>query len=246
MKKYIGILLLFIVFQTNQAQERGEDQLGAWYMYSGTHILTEKWSINSAIQLWDYEPVDNFNLFLVLTGVDYKFTNKLTSTIGYGYATIDGSFEHIPEESMTREHRFYEQLSFKNTIWKLNIDHRFRIEHRFLNDAKTTNLRHRNRYRLQLTLPITDTFFVNVYEELFWYFEKDFMNQNRVYAALGICMTPNSKLQLGYLKHHMRHTSYDRLQLSVAIKTDFRKVKNNSLADNNLMYNFDDQELLSD
>ena len=232
MKKWTSIVLLLMVFYTNQAQEVGENQLGAWYMYSGSHRVSSKMSISSAIQLWDYESTENFNLFLVLTGVNYALTSNVTATMGYGYATIDRSFENIPHEGLMREHRLYEQIGFKNTLWKLHVGQRYRIEHRFLNDVNTTNLRHRNRYRLQLTLPLTNTFYVNVYDELIWYFEKDFFNQNRLYAALGICITPNSKLQLGYLKHHYSSKSYDRLQVSIAIKTDFRKHKNITISNN--------------
>ena len=246
MKQWTSIVLLLMVFYTNQAQEVGENQLGAWYMYSGSHRVSNKVSISSAIQLWDYEPTYNFNLFLVLTGVNYALTSNVTATMGYGYATIDRSFENIPNEDLMREHRLYEQMGFKSTLSKLQIGQRYRIEHRFLNDANTTKLRHRNRYRLQLTLPLTDTFFMNVYDEIIWYFEKDLFNQNRLYAALGICITPNSKLELGYLKHHFSKESYDRLQVSIAIKTDFRKHKKLIISNYDATTSIDKNEILTD
>lgn len=246
MKRFASLVLLCLVFQVNEAQEEGENQLGAWYMYSGTHRINKKMSISSVVQLWDYEPTDNFNLFLVLGGIDYGLTPNLTTTIGYGYATIDRSFEYIPDEDMTREHRMFEQLRYKSSIQNLQIGHRYRIEHRFLEDGLETNLKHRNRYRLQLTLPLSETFFVNVYDEIFWHFEKDPFNQNRLYAALGICMTPNSKFQLGYMKHHLTHKSYDRLQVSIAINTDFRKQKNTTVANFDKSLNSEQHELVSD
>ncbi len=39
-----------MVFHINEAQQHCSDQLGAWYMYSGTHRVTEKLSVHSAIQ----------------------------------------------------------------------------------------------------------------------------------------------------------------------------------------------------
>ncbi len=246
MKKLVSTLLLLIVLHPNEAQELGEDQLGAWYMYSGTHRVTEKLSVDTAIQLWDYEPTNNFNLFLVLTGVEYSLTPNLITSIGYGYATIDQSFENIFLENRIKEHRLYEQVGVNNTIGKLRVNQRYRIEHRFLNGTNTTYLRHRNRYRLQLTLPLTDTFFVNFYDELFWHFEEKPFNQNRLYAALGICMTANSKLQLGYLKHHFSSKSYDRLQVSIAIKTDFRKQKNRIASSYKISESLDKNNSLSD
>ena len=46
--------------------------------------------------------------------------------------------------------------------------------------------------------------------------------QNRLYAALGVRITENSSLQLGYLKNHFRQTNFDRLQVAFFYNPDLR------------------------
>ena len=65
--KYKIILLcsLFLFFSNVDAQETGEDKLGSWYMYSGSHKISNKISLKSAVQIRTYEPISNFNILFL-------------------------------------------------------------------------------------------------------------------------------------------------------------------------------------
>ena len=82
----------------------------------------------------------------------------------------------------------------------------------------------RDRYRLQVAFPLTNTFFLNFYDEVFLNLQGTTFGQNRLFGALGIHVTPNTSLQLGYLKNHFTNAVFDRLQFAVFYNPDLRKL----------------------
>jgi len=224
MRKLLAILILLIA--TNiQAQETGEDKLGAWYMYFGINKVSKRFSIHTEAQFRYYETTSNFNQLLLRTGLNYHISPEAIATIGYGYIDTDTSFEDIPNENKLLENRIFEQFILKNKVWELLFEHRFRFEQRFLNSGTSSDTQHRARYRLQITLPLTNTFFLNFYDEIFLNLQDEIFGQNRLYAALGINIVENLSLQLGYLKNHFNTANYDRLQLAVFYNPDLRRKK---------------------
>ncbi|MEB8329493.1 DUF2490 domain-containing protein [Flavobacteriaceae bacterium KMM 6897] len=231
------ILTLFILLLTigSYAQETGEDKFGAWYMYFGTNKISDKLSIHTEAQFRYYETTRNFNQLLLRTGLNYHISADAIATLGYGYIDTDPTFEEIPLQdgfflgNKILEHRIYEQLILKNKLWELLIEHRYRLEQRFVDNTEfRTNgkdTQHRARYRLQVTLPLTDTFFLNFYDEIFINLQDNAFGQNRLYAALGVRITENSSMQLGYLKNHFNSGNFDRLQIGVFFNPDLRKKK---------------------
>ena len=75
-----------------------------------------------------------------------------------------------------------------------------------------------------MTVPLTDIFFLNFYDEIFINLQNEAFGQNRLYAAVGINVTDNLSMQFGYLKNHFRETDFDRLQLGVFYNTDLREL----------------------
>ena len=77
MKNTVIIFLTFLLVHNTMAQETGEDKLGAWYMYSGTHRVSDKLSINSGAQIREYETITNLNTLLLLTGLSYNINSNI-------------------------------------------------------------------------------------------------------------------------------------------------------------------------
>lgn len=218
------LLLLFISTLVLTAQEKGEDQLGSWHMYFGTNKLSEKYSLHTEAQLRYYENGKNFNQLLLRTGINYHINPNAIATLGYGHITTDGTFEEFPDETNSVEHRIFEQFILKNKVWEFNFEHRYRLEQRFIDFGDRNDTQHRARYRLQVTLPLTDIFFLNFYDEIFLNLQDDVFGQNRLYGALGINVTHNLSAQVGYLKNHFPTAHYDRLQIGVFYNPDLRKL----------------------
>lgn len=234
MKKIITILTLMLTIGIC-AQETGEDTFGAWYMYFGTNKISDKLSIHTEAQFRYYETTGNFNQLLLRTGLNYHINENAIATLGYGYIDTDPTFEEIPLQDASfsgneiLEHRIFEQLILKNKLWEFLIEHRYRLEQRFIDNKSFSNngkdTQHRARYRIQATLPLTDTFFLNFYDEIFINLQDNAFGQNRLYAALGIHITENSSVQLGYLKNHFNSGNFDRIQIGVFFNPDLRKKK---------------------
>ncbi len=223
MRSFVSFIFILVTITYTNAQETGEDDLGAWYMYFGTNQLTDQLSIHSEAQFRFYETASSFNQLLLRTGLNYHINANAIATLGYGYISTDGTFEDIPDEENTKEHRIFEQFILKNTVGKFKFEHRYRLEQRFISTQIDDFTEHRARYRLQLTYPINDTWFLNAYDEVFINLQEPVFGQNRLYGAIGYNVKSNFSVQLGYIKNHFTGINFDRLQLGVIYNTDFRK-----------------------
>lgn len=228
-----GLLLLLVTVLLSRpdfltAQQTGEEELGAWYMYFGMNRFAERWSLHTEAQWRFYERDRNFNQLLLRTGINYHISETAIATLGYAYIDTDPTFEDFPQQdapfagNQISENRIFEQFILTDRVSEFRFEHRYRLEQRFIRYQGENNTRHRARYRLQITLPLTDTFFINVYDEIFLNLQDEIFDQNRMYAALGLRITENSNIQFGYLKNHFRSSNFDRLQLGFFYNPDLR------------------------
>lgn len=227
MKYYIAILVFAISINTTFSQSPVEDELGSWFTLYGSHKVSDKVSVSTLIQAWDYEVADKFNFILYKLYFNYALTPKVTTTLAYGYADIDSGFE--TNGPHTFENRLSEQIGYKHKLFKLPIDHRLRIEHRFLNKTGPNNVTHnRLRYRLGTKIKLNKTLFFRFHNEYLTTFgssQVDAFSENRLYTALGINVTKAVNVQVGYLYRAIKSLNLHRLQLGLYYKVDLRKKK---------------------
>ena len=164
---------------------------------------------------------------LLRTGANYHISPEAIATAGYAYIGTDPTFEDSPGTiDHIGEHRLFEQFILKNQVGRLAIEHRYRLEQRFLYGDLPSDTQHRARYRLQATYPLGDIFFLNFYDEIFINLQGEAFGQNRLYLALGARLSPSVSVQAGYLKNHFSQAHYDRLQLALFWNADLRKKSN--------------------
>ncbi|UJH67744.1 DUF2490 domain-containing protein [Allomuricauda sp. SCSIO 65647] len=228
-KRIIAIWLLATVGL--YAQNTGEDELGAWYMYFGMNRISERFSIHTEAQFRFYETTDSFNQLLLRTGLNYHINPNAIVTGGYAFIDTDPTFES--DEILINnisEHRIFQQFIMTNKVWELLFEHRYRLEQRFITIENENspfferNTEHRARYRLQVMLPLTDTFFLNFYDEIFINLQNSIFDQNRLYFAGGVHVTENASLQVGFLKNHFNNRNFDRLQIGFFYNPDLRGI----------------------
>jgi len=222
MIKKLTALFILLGTLTANAQQPGEDEMGAWYMYFGTNKISERLSIHTEAQFRFYETTSNFNQMLLRTGLNYHIDPNAIATGGYAFIDTDNNFYEFEGEINSKEHRIFEQFILKNKVWEFLLEHRYRLEQRFLDFGETTDTQHRARYRIQMTLPLTNTFFLNFYDELFINLQDNLFGQNRLYGAVGVNVTENTSVQLGYLRNQFANAVYDRLQLAIFYNPDLR------------------------
>lgn len=205
------------------AQETYEDKLGAWYMFNADNTISNKINISTGIQLWTYEPAENFNLLLLYTCLNYNVDTHWVASLGYGRVNWDTVFGATEDPNIS-ENRMYEQISLKNKIHKFSLQNRLRLEHRFIDDGHSNFIKNRVRYCFKIKYPLNKTFFLAAYDELILNTNNDLFQQNRLYGALGVKASKNCSFQLGYLKNDFTTKSLSRLQIGLYINTDFRHI----------------------
>lgn len=228
-KRILSILLLVITISMN-GQDTGEDDFGAWYIYAGSNRISDKLDIQADAQFRFFEVVSNLNQILLRVSLNYKVNDKISFGAGYAYIDTDPTFtdDQITGapllENDIDEHRIFQQLFLKNVWGKFKIEHRYRLEQRFLSSSLSENTtEYRIRYRLQVTFPINERWFLNAYDEVFINMQEPIFGQNRLYGAIGYNFNKNINTQIGYLKNHFTGINFDRLQVAVFINTDLRK-----------------------
>ncbi len=225
MKYFLTAAIVILTVSFSFAQTNPEDKLGAWYNLGGNHRISEKISITTYTEVWLYEVNNNFNFFLLKTGVNYRINPKLTASIFYDYSDFDGNINASTPHNF--ENRISEQIVYKHKLNKLPLDHRFRLEHRFRRKLSSKTSRARLRYRLGTKFKLNKTLFIRLHNELLLTPKLSNTPENRFYTALGIKTSKFNNIQIGYLNRNTSGGSnLHRLQLGFFFKTDFRKKTN--------------------
>lgn len=228
MKNYflLTLVCLSISFQ-GFTQNTGETELGSWYMYSGSHELSDKWKLKSLMQIRTYETISEFNIFFAMAGGSYRLNKNLSTSINYGYMKWDRSFEENDNPD-TIEHRINESLGISSRSGDFSFLNRIGLDHRFIDNFYNFETQHRIRYKLNVKHPIGKNLYAKVFDEVFYNLNQFRFQQNRLCGALGIRIAENYNFELGYMKWSFKTRSYDRLQIGISVKTDWRKKESRS------------------
>tara|TARA_B110000971_G_scaffold13546_1_gene12575 strand:- start:140 stop:787 length:648 start_codon:yes stop_codon:yes gene_type:complete len=213
-----------MVFISNNIKgQNPEKNLGNWFMYFGTHKLSEKYSLHYETQLRNYELVSNFNQLLPRVGLNYHIDKNTSLTAGYAFIPTQNVFDQGWGEEMVAENRIWEQFVLKNVVNRMKIRHRYRLEQRWVKLGEETTYKNRARYMLSVKLPISKNedspLFISLYDEIFLNISDNPFDQNRLFAALGYQFNKQMNFQVGYLRHRSGNLNLNRLQLAVFLNT---------------------------
>ena len=213
-----------MVFISNNIKgQNPEENLGNWFMYFGTHKLSEKYSLHYETQLRNYELVSNFNQLLPRVGLNYHIDKNTSLTAGYAFIPTQNVFDQGWGEEMVTENRIWEQFILKNVVNRMKIRHRYRLEQRWVKLGEETTYKNRARYMLSVKLPISKNedspLFISLYDEIFLNISDNPFDQNRLFAALGYQFNKQMNFQVGYLRHRSGNLKLNRLQLAVFLNT---------------------------
>ena len=213
-----------MVFISNNIKgQNPEENLGNWFMYFGTHKLSEKYSLHYETQLRNYELVSNFNQLLPRVGLNYHIDKNTSLTAGYAFIPTQNVFDQGWGEEMGTENRIWEQFILKNVVNRVKIRHRYRLEQRWVKLGEETTYKNRARYMLSVKLPISKNedspLFISLYDEIFLNISDNPFDQNRLFAALGYQFNKQMNFQVGYLRHRSGNLKLNRLQLAVFLNT---------------------------
>ncbi|WP_155800832.1 DUF2490 domain-containing protein [Pontibacter sp. BAB1700] len=234
-------LLLWLSAPAQAQSERVKDfNSNGWYMYFGDHKLNDKWGLHTEVQWRRHNILKDPQQLLIRTGINYDLTPSAMFTLGYAYIETH-PYGDFPAAGTFPEHRIYQQLQLKNSVSRVGLMHRYRLEQRWIKPAgaETTTYLNRARYMLKATLPLIGTSieagepFLAAYDEIFVGFgnniQRNIFDQNRAYAALGYKFSNAATLELGYLNQIVQKangTVFEHnhtLQVSLFYNLDFSK-----------------------
>jgi long-subunit fatty acid transport protein len=219
MKRISFLLLLTLFFSKAQAQKSAENKLGAWYMYNGTHKLSDKYSIQTMAHFRYFEVTSQFQQEIYRLGVNYAFNKKTNFTIGVSYASGDLAYD-IPSIHLY-EWRLYEDLNVTSNWQKFKARHRFRLEHRFTHRDFIDETINWFRYDLNLNYPLSKNWSVYAFNEIFLNFKGNVIGQNWTGAGFIHKIDKNLKFKIGYFQIKQDTNTLKRIRLGVLLNTDF-------------------------
>lgn len=205
-----GITTLFIAgILTSPADTKGQrlaDNNGiGWAAGFFTINLNKNFSLLAEYQWRRDNIITNWQQSLARGGIQYNFNKEVSAGAGYGYIISYPYGDYPAGPHRVPEHRVFEQLTWRDQRGRVTLDHRMRMEQRFLGKVTQTaadynvtgwNYLNRVRYQLKATVPLNHaemsdkTFYASAYNELFVGFGKN-VNQN-------VFDQDRTTLQLGY------------------------------------------------
>lgn len=229
----LALLALFAVCAPDtvaaQARETRE-QVNGWFVLNNELQLTPRWYIDSDLNLRRSGPYDE--LAQVLPRVSFRFQPMAPLRFSWGYAFAETwPYGKLPVAYRAPEHRMWEQVQLGQSIGRVGIAHRYRLEQRWLGHVVEENgdthvadwvRTNRARYRALATIPLqgrtldNGEFYATAGDEVFinWgaNVQRNVLDQNRLQASLGRRFSKSLRLELGYLEQLIQKSDGRRLE----------------------------------
>ncbi|MDB5269338.1 MAG: hypothetical protein JWP58_2378 [Hymenobacter sp.] len=209
-RQLLGCLALFAGTATAghaQAPANATQPWGSWFI--GTVQLPgsaeHKWGGYAEAQARTNAVFRQYFYHELKAGVSYDIDPNFTVLVGGGrYVTAD--YQDLSAGPLNVEKRLWEQLTLTQFSKRLKLEHRYRIEQRWLDFRDDSSaFRQRLRYRLNAFLPLNQksitagTVFLSAYDEIFLNPKGPVFERNRVYGGLGYQATAHLIVQLGFV-----------------------------------------------
>ena len=207
----LAVMLMLPMFAIAQNSD-----LGNWLIYIGNKKLNNKWNIHNEVQYRNFNAIGDLEQLLLRTGVGYNLTeNNNNLLLGYGYILSENFIGDTDDKESINEHRIFQQFTTKQSLWAVQLTHRYRFEQRFVED----DFRARFRYFLSLNIPFNkqpekeNYWYGSTYNEIFLNTESSVFDRNRIYFGLGYKVNNNLKFELGYLNQIFESSSRDQINI---------------------------------
>jgi hypothetical protein len=213
-------LLFSCCYFFTKAQDRETvDQTITWFAVNPNIRFAEKWQVVTDAQFRYVHDFENMQ-YMIRAGLSYDITPNL-SVVPVGYAFIyNYKYGKQPAGFVNHEQRLWQQVYYKHKIKNIPVNHRFRLEERWLQEHSATNqsddysdYQWRARYRILANIPLTrktldpKTLYLSVWDEFFisWGETVTFnkINQNRIFIGPGYQITKNTQIQAGFYRQQL-------------------------------------------
>lgn len=248
----ILILALFPVSLLQAQEARITDRnFIAWGNLFGNIATGDKTSLHTEIQFRRINPQADPMQLLIRVGMNYKLDRNNSLHVGYGFVETYpyGDYPIAAYDMAFPEHRIYEQFNSQQSLGKLSMQHRFRLEQRWLGKRSSTaphsiqkwSFLNRARYQIRLEHPVINlgkkSLYAGAFNEVFIGFGKNIgvniFDQNRSCLLAGCKINSHLSIETGFFSQILTQASRinnkpviqknQGLQVSLFIRTDTRK-----------------------
>lgn len=214
--KFYKILLVYLLF-TNVIYSQ-KSNIGNWLIYFGNQKINSKFNWQNEIQYRSYDFITDTNQLLLRTGIGLNLSeNNNNILIGYGFINTQKYTPNSDNKFNINENRIYQQFITKQNFERIFIQHRYRLEERFIaNDFQL-----RLRYFLGINIPINkkilekNAIYISTYNEIFINTEKPIFDRNRLYGALGFVIDKNFKIEAGFMAQTLENSNRNQFQIVI-------------------------------
>ena len=203
MDKFLRALILLVFIASKLFAQSAP--VGTWGV--ATLVLPgdsyHKWGGYAEAQIRENNVFSNFNYYQYKGGVSYDIDRNFTVLIGSGrYFTYD--YKDVSAGPTNIENRLWEQITTTQYLSRLKLEHRYRVEQRWVNGE----YRNRFRYRLNVFIPLNKTtieaktYFLSMYDEVFLNNAEPNFETNRISATAGYQFDKSWIVQVGWLNQY--------------------------------------------
>lgn len=207
-------MLLFISVSILSFAQKSE--IGNWFIYFGNQKISKKWNWHNEVQYRNFNFIGDMNQLLLRTGIGYNLTdNNNNILLGYGFINTLKYLQNSNEKISTKEHRLFQQFITRQIFNRFYLQHRYRIEERFL----PGDFQMRFRYFFALNIPINkkmmdkNAFYLSAYNEVFINGQQTLFDRNRLYGAVGYVISKNIKAEAGFMTQTLETGSSNQFQI---------------------------------
>ena len=212
-KYFLNTIIFILLTITVNAQK---SDAGNWFIYFGNQKINKKWNWHNEVQYRNYNFIGDLNQLLLRTGIGYNLTeNNNNILLGYGFINTQKYLPNSKEKIGTNEHRIFQQFITRQSFNKVFIQHRYRIEERFLpNDFQM-----RFRYFVGINIPFNkprmekNAYYLSAYNEIFINAQQNIFDRNRFYGAIGYVFNKNIKMEAGYMAQTVESSNRNQFQI---------------------------------
>lgn len=227
MKKLILVTLIGTIsilnFQASNAQTVAKGNINTWGLLLNRFYLSEKFTITNEFHERTGDLFKDQATFIFRPSVDYSLNDNIELSAGYSFVR---SWPYAPyaQPIPRNEHNIWEQAFIKQKVGKVNLQHRFRFEHRFIEhidpptvpakDYVINGFDYANRFRYRFILSLDLAYFNDGEQALFFNgFDELWINQsnnmmptsfarNWIYTGLGYRFNPDFNIQLAHMHQY--------------------------------------------
>lgn len=184
-----------------------------WLSYSGDHVVSGRWGLHFDGHWRRAELGTTWQQFLFRPGVNFALSRSVSLSGGYAYIKTY-PYGDYRARTTVEEHRTHQQVVFRHAGQSASVQHRVRLEQRFVRypdpQPRRWTYQNRVRYLIRADLPLAKaaggrtSWYVPISNEVFIGIAPNYgarpFDQNRLTISIGRALAA-ARVEVGYMKH---------------------------------------------